>query len=201
MSERASPFLHFNDTVHSHTVRLLPSTDDLFEPYEVVWLWSAELKRSTLSPVSFGRSDPVIEAAHESAARSGNESWYPYSIFGEGITVTYATYLPCVLRADETEAPIPYLLKMPRSLLRDAGWKQAVRPRAGYDIRLSRSGRGAQMKYQVTHLARQALTQAEQARLKSIAESFDVCGSMHKAFDRETYEQIRTSLIQPEKKT
>ena len=82
-----------------HQIRIVPYTHNRENPFIELYFYYNLAKRSIVSPSSFGRPDPIIEAANKLKQVGDKESW----LQGRQLEPKMRTYVPVLVRGQENE--------------------------------------------------------------------------------------------------
>lgn len=80
-------------------VRIVPFAHNTSNPFIELYFHYNIGKRSTLSPLSFGRPDPIVEYAEKLKSTGDKEDW----LMGRKIEPKMRTYVPVIIRGREKE--------------------------------------------------------------------------------------------------
>lgn len=82
-----------------HQIRIVPYVHNVENPFLELYFHYNLGKKSTLSPISFGRPDPVVEFAENLQKTGSKEDW----IAGKKLEPKMRTYVPVLIRGREKE--------------------------------------------------------------------------------------------------
>lgn len=82
-----------------HQIRIVPYIHNRENPFIELYFHYNLGKKSTLSPVSFGRPDPIVEFAEKLKQTGDKENW----IAGRKLEPKMRTYVPVLVRGQEKE--------------------------------------------------------------------------------------------------
>ena len=82
-----------------HQIRIVPYVHNLENPFIDLYFHYNIGKRSILSPVTYGRPDPILEFAEKLKQTGDKEDW----LMGRKLEPKMRTYLPVIIRGQESE--------------------------------------------------------------------------------------------------
>ena len=82
-----------------HQIRIVPYVHNLENPFIDLYFHYNIGKRSVLSPVTYGRPDPILEFAEKLKQTGDKEDW----LMGRKLEPKMRTYLPVIIRGQESE--------------------------------------------------------------------------------------------------
>jgi hypothetical protein len=82
-----------------HQIRIVPYIHNRENPFIELYFHYNIVKKSTLSPVSFGRPDPIVEFAEKLKQMGDKENW----IAGRKLEPKMRTYVPVLVRGQEKD--------------------------------------------------------------------------------------------------
>jgi hypothetical protein len=82
-----------------HQIRIVPYVHNTENPFLELYFHYNLGKKSTLSPISFGRPDPIVEFAEKLKQTGDKEDW----IAGRKLEPKMRTYVPVLVRGQEKE--------------------------------------------------------------------------------------------------
>ncbi len=82
-----------------HQIRIVPYVHNLSNPFLELYFHYNLGKRSILSPVSFGRPDPIVNFAEKMKQTGEKEDW----IMGRKLEPKMRTFVPIIIRGQENE--------------------------------------------------------------------------------------------------
>ncbi|WWT39337.1 hypothetical protein [Microcystis phage Mel-JY01] len=84
----------------THTVRIVPYAHNKSNPFtELYFHYGIGNKKTTISPVSFGRPDPIVEFASKLKSSGSTEDWKA----GNKLEPKMRVYAPIIIRGKESE--------------------------------------------------------------------------------------------------
>lgn len=82
-----------------HQIRIVPYAHNRENPFIELYFYYNLVKKSIVSPSSFGRPDPILEAANKLKQTGNKEDW----LVGRRLEPKMRTYVPVLVRGQEHE--------------------------------------------------------------------------------------------------
>ena len=82
-----------------HQIRIVPYAHDRENPFIELFFHYNLIKKSVVSPQSFGRPDPIVEFAEKLKQTGSKEDW----LIGRKLEPKMRTYVPVIVRGQENE--------------------------------------------------------------------------------------------------